>query len=56
MFFRRNLGKTTYYRNLFVFLQMQPVWIAKLEFYDERNGSSDYSHRLLHCLLDDLQF
>ena len=26
-----------------------------LEFYDERNGSSDYSHRLLHCLLDDLQ-
>lgn len=26
-----------------------------LEFYDERNGSIDYSRRLLRCLLEDLQ-
>ena len=26
-----------------------------LEFYDERNGSPDYSRRLLRCLLEDLQ-
>lgn len=26
-----------------------------LTFYDERNGSDDYSRRLLRCLLDDLQ-
>ena len=26
-----------------------------LEFYDKRNGNSDYSHRLLRCLLNDLQ-
>jgi plasmid stabilization system protein ParE len=26
-----------------------------LEFYDERNGSSDYSRRLLRCLLEELQ-
>ena len=26
-----------------------------LMFYDERNGSSDYSRRLLSCLLEDLQ-
>lgn len=26
-----------------------------LEFYDERNGSDDYSRRLMHCLLDELQ-
>ena len=26
-----------------------------LAFYDERNGSDDYSRRLLRCLLEDLQ-
>ena len=26
-----------------------------LEFYDERNGSPDYSRRLLRCLLEELQ-
>ena len=26
-----------------------------LEFYDERNGSIDYSRHLLRCLLEDLQ-
>ena len=26
-----------------------------LKFYDDRNGSNDYSRRLLRCLLDDLQ-
>ena len=26
-----------------------------LEFYDERNGSIDYSRRLLRCLMEDLQ-
>jgi plasmid stabilization system protein ParE len=26
-----------------------------LEFYDERNGSENYSRHLLNCLLDDLQ-
>ena len=26
-----------------------------LEFYDERNGSINYSRHLLHCLLEDLQ-
>jgi len=26
-----------------------------LMFYDERNGSIDYSRRLLRCLLEDLQ-
>ena len=26
-----------------------------LTFYDERNGSDSYSHRLLRCLLEDLQ-
>ncbi len=26
-----------------------------LAFYDERNGSDDYSRRLMQCLMDDLQ-
>ena len=26
-----------------------------LMFYDERNGNTDYSRRLLRCLLEDLQ-
>ena len=26
-----------------------------LKFYDERNGSNNYSRRLLRCLLEDLQ-
>ena len=26
-----------------------------LTFYDERNGSDDYSRRLMQCLMDDLQ-
>ena len=26
-----------------------------LEFYDERNGSPDYSRRLLRCLLEEMQ-
>ena len=26
-----------------------------LRFYDERNGSTDYSRRLLRCLLEDLR-
>ena len=32
-------------------IQLQKI----LTFYDERNGSADYSRRLLRCLLEDLQ-